>query len=278
MSSPLPPLPKVEQLSPRVIRILGGNPGKFTLQGTNTYLLGTGASRLLIDTGAGHPSWLTALRTLLTASHLTIATVLLTHAHADHTGGVADLLALCPLAQIHQHTAAAPARLALQDGQMLRVEGAALRAVHAPGHTADHVAFVLEEEGALFSGDAVLGHGTVVFADLGAYVQTLERLRGEFAGRCYPGHGDVVVDGVGRVEEYLVHRKRREEQVLGVLSAGERGVSGVREVVYPGLGEEMWAVAERGVRLVLEKLRGEGKVLCDEAEGTWRVVGGRSAL
>lgn len=65
MAAQLPDLPPIKRLSDRVIRILGGNPSKFALQGTNTYLIGTGPKRILIDTGEGKPIWPQSLQSVL---------------------------------------------------------------------------------------------------------------------------------------------------------------------------------------------------------------------
>ena len=138
------------------------------------------------------------------------------------------------------------------------------------------MAFVLEEEGALFAGDNVLGHGTAVFEDLALYLRSLEAMRAEVSGRVYPGHGDCIADGRARIEEYIRHRRMREEQVLGVLRE-EGGVEGGRtpmevvKVVYRAVPEELHASAEGGVVQVLRKLEGEGKVGRRE-EGRWIVL------
>ena len=149
MATELVHLPEVERLSPAVIRILAGNPNKYTLQGTNTYLVGTGPERLLIDTGQGIPSWKAALKRTLDQEHATISTAIITHWHHDHTGGIAQLLELSPSTKIHKNQPdTSSGQLDIHNGQQFTVPGASLTAVHTPGHTVDHMVLLLPEEDA----------------------------------------------------------------------------------------------------------------------------------
>ena len=149
--------------------------------------MGKGRSRLLLDTGEGKPSWSRCLSSILTSESITISQAIITHWHPDHVGGVADLLSLCPEVEVYKHDPASGQK-PIYDCQIFETEGAKLRAFHCPGHTADHMAFILEEENALFTGDNVLGHGTAVFEDLALYLDSLSRMREQFSGRAYPGH------------------------------------------------------------------------------------------
>ncbi|KAK7744333.1 hypothetical protein SLS62_010236 [Diatrype stigma] len=255
-SQQLVPLPEVERLSPACIRILGGNPGKFTLQGTNTYLLGTGPERLLVDTGEGKPSWIAALKRTLEAERARVREALVTHWHPDHVGGIAQLLEHAPGTAVYKHSPATTGGslhtsddnsgggsnnshqqtttiLNIEDGQTFAVEGARLTAVHTPGHTTDHMAFVVREDGegeegadALLTGDNVLGQGTAVFEDLGTYLRSLARMEGLVSGggggggwRAYPGHGPALPDARAKISEYIRHRHQREVQVLQTLAS-----------------------------------------------------------
>jgi hypothetical protein len=103
MASSLPDLPPISRLTPSIVRIIAGNPSKFTLQGTNTYLVGTGAKRILIDTGEGKPVWAERLRQVLEEEKASVSTVLLTHWHHDHVGGVAQVRELQPNAEIRKY-------------------------------------------------------------------------------------------------------------------------------------------------------------------------------
>ncbi|KAL1602614.1 hypothetical protein SLS60_006030 [Paraconiothyrium brasiliense] len=281
MVEPLADLPKVEKLSSRVIRVLGGNPSKFTLQGTNTYIVGQGAQRLLIDTGEGKPEWIQSLKSVLEDENVTISKALISHWHGDHTQGVPDLLAHSPSTAVYKRDPQ-PGWEDIKDGQTFTTEGTTLRAYFSPGHTTDHMAFVLEEENAMFTADNVLGHGTAVFEDLATYMKSLDGMATQFTGRAYPGHGPVISDGPAKVREYIAHRKQREKQVLDVLGEERKGgwtAMDIVKVIYKEYPENLWAPAEKGVLQILSKLEGEGKVV--KEGNSWKLVGteaGRAAL
>ncbi|TLS23741.1 uncharacterized protein PpBr36_06665 [Pyricularia pennisetigena] len=278
MALELPHLPEVERLSPACFRILGGNPGKFTLQGTNTYLVGTGRGRILIDTGEGRLSWITALTRTLREENATVTDVILTHWHPDHVGGVKDVLAQVNAdARVHKKHRPSPdndRELDIQDGDVFRADGVSLTAVYSPGHTTDHMALLLQEEDAMFTGDNVLGHGTSVYEDLGEYIRSLGKMQRLFRGRAYPGHGPVIENGPAKIQEYISHRQQREEQVLQTLQsttkdATDSGAESSRgltagelvKIIYSDVREELHPAAEKGVRQILGKLQQEQKVL-----------------
>ncbi|KAL1594919.1 hypothetical protein SLS59_008469 [Nothophoma quercina] len=277
MSEPLVPLPDVEKLSERVIRVLGDNPSKFTLQGTNTYIVGTGAKRLLIDTGEGKEAWLQSLKSILSKHNITIDKALLSHWHPDHVQGVPDLLSHSPDTQVlKSHLDGNGEWLDISDGQTFTTEGATLRAFHCPGHTTDHIAFILEEEDAMFTADNVLGQGTAVFEDYATYMKSLDSMGKQFKGRAYPGHGPVIDNGPAKINDYIKHRKQREQQVLDVLAQDkETGWTSMEivKVIYKDYPENLWEPAEKGVLQILDKLKGEGKVVKDEKKGTWSLSG-----
>ncbi|KAI1424244.1 metallo-beta-lactamase superfamily protein, partial [Xylaria sp. FL1777] len=261
MASQLVHLPEVERLSPACIRILGGNPGKFQLQGTNTYLVGSGPRRLLVDTGEGKPSWQVALKRVLEEEKATVQTALLTHWHPDHVQGVPQLQQLMPDVAVYK-CAPGPGQQNIGDGQVFEVDGATLTAVHTPGHTTDHMVFVFREEDALFTGDNVLGHGTAVFEDLGIYLSSLAKMEKLVTGRAYPGHGPVLPQAPLKIAEYISHRHQRELQVIETLSSAKGPLAAVDawtpmelvKIIYHDVPEELHVPASYGVIQILKKL------------------------
>lgn len=165
----------------------------------------------------GLPRWATNITAYLDSHDIAISHVLLTHWHADHTGGVDDLRQYDPGVAVHKRRPG-PGQRAIADGQTFRTQGATLRAVATPGHAADHTCFVLAEEDALFTGDNVLGHGYSVAEDLGAYTRSLRRMAGLGCATGYPGHGAVVRDLPQAMARYIAQRDARERRVYAALA------------------------------------------------------------
>lgn len=180
--------------------------------------MGTGPERLIIDTGQGIPDWADLLDRTLASHGITLTQVLLTHWHGDHTGGVPDLIRMYPdlASSIYKHTPS-KTQQPIADGQVFVVEGATVRAVHTPGHSSDHMCFVLEEEGAMFTGDNILGHGTSVVEHLSTWMDTLDKMQAQGCIKGYPAHGIVIADLRAKIAGELAQKLRRERQVLKAL-------------------------------------------------------------
>jgi endoribonuclease LACTB2 len=260
------------------------------LIGTNTYLLGTGKTRLLIDTGEGKPAWIASLKDTLQKENATIGEAVITHWHHDHVGGIKHLLEFSPNTIVYKNQPS-DGQQDIEDGQLFKVEGASLHTVYSPGHTQDHMALVLQEEDAMFTGDNVLGHGTAVFEDLHAYIKSLNKIKGAFNGRAYPGHGAVIDDGPGKITEYIKHRQLREDQVIQVLKSNRSSDGAdanatdldewtsmeIVKIIYKDVPENLHLPANGGVTQILLKLVEEDKVAENLKTNRWRLKN-RAAL
>jgi glyoxylase-like metal-dependent hydrolase (beta-lactamase superfamily II) len=277
-------MPDVDLWSERVVVALGQNPSPFTGPGTNTYLVGTGSRRILLDAGSGIPEYLPVLdQALDRAGCQGIQEIVLTHGHPDHIGGVAGVIQRHGTLTVSKRPAPADrdagfAISPIDDGDRIETEGATLLAVHTPGHARDHLCFVLEEERALFSGDHVLGVGTAVIppedGSLLDYMNSLERLLEKSPGRIYPAHGPRIEDGCAKLREYLDHRRDREQQILNAMASGASRVGEIVKVVYAAYPEILHAAAGQSVTSHLLKLEQEGRATregSDALAAVWRL-------
>lgn len=275
-------IPKVSELSSRVIRVLGCNPGPMTLQGTNTYLIGTGKRRILLDTGNPNVSeYIQTLKSVLAAHGISLQQILVSHWHLDHVGGVRDILSDvepgCTVNKLaFEKDVPEVPFVYLKDGEWIHTDGASLKVIATPGHTEDHLILYLNEENAVFSGDCILGEGTAVFEDLHSYMGSLEKILSLKPSVIYPGHGPVISDPEPRIKEYIKHRNLREKQILdNLVNARPEWLTAMQLVqkIYVDTPAHLHVAAARNVQHHLAKLVKDKKVLVNDCHDKgYRVV------
>jgi glyoxylase-like metal-dependent hydrolase (beta-lactamase superfamily II) len=245
--------------------VLAPNPSPMTLDGTNTWIIADPGSPtvVVVDPGPDDERHLRRVLRMASAGDRRVALIVLTHGHRDHSAGAARLAAMsgAPVAALD------PARRlgseGLTYGEVLTAAGCELRVVGTPGHSADSVSLLLTDDGALLTGDTVLGRGTTVIAPdgaLGDYLRTLDELRelADAAGLrvLLPGHGPVLADPAGVLDYYIAHRKERLDQVRAALAAGARTPAEIAATVYNDVDPAVLRAAEWSIRAQLDYLSG----------------------
>lgn len=276
---------QVQVVSPLVRRVIANNGGPFTFTGTCSYLVGRGTVTVL-DPGPDDPRHRDALLGALDPGE-TVTRIVVTHTHKDHSTGAAALQAVTgapvvgcapfrpdpsPLGPEARrwdasHDAAYRPDHVLADGERVSGPGYDLFALATPGHTANHLAFVLPQEQALFSGDHVMAWSTTVVAppdgSMRAYMMSLDRLATRADTVYWPGHGGPVHQPQRFVRALAHHRRQREQAILGRLRAGDSTVDTLVARLYVDLAPALRGAASMSVLAHLEDLTARGLAVAD---------------
>jgi len=285
---------RVDAVSPLIRRVIAANPGPFTFTGTGTYIVGRpapGAGVAVIDPGPPDEAHLSALLTAVEGQG--VSHVLVTHTHRDHSPLArpfaaavgAPVLAARPPARIVHASGAldedddesfAP-DVVLTGGEMLAGDGWTLEAMATPGHASNHMAFILREENALFSGDHVMGWSTTVVAppdgDMTAYMASLDAVIERGFSTIWPTHGAPITEPGPFLAAYKAHRLEREAQILGQLAAGPRRIPEMVPALYAAVDSRLWPAAGLSVWAHLIALEQAGQVAAAPGPGidaVWR--------
>jgi glyoxylase-like metal-dependent hydrolase (beta-lactamase superfamily II) len=289
----IPPQPwptgLADPVEPLVLRVLAPNPSPYTYTGTQTYVVGPvdGPDCAVIDPGPNEADHIDAIIAAIGARR--VLAIMCTHTHRDHSPAAAPLsqrtgapVVGCAPLVLHVEgprsdeafdTTYAPDRV-LADGEGMRGTGWTLTAVATPGHTSNHLCFALEESGALFTGDHVMGWSTSVVippdGDMGDYMASLEKLMARDDVRYHSAHGAAIEKPRQLVRGMIGHRRQRENQILRLLGEEARPVSGFIPAMYKGLDPRLIPAAEMSVTAHLIDLEKRGMAACEDA--IWRVV------
>jgi glyoxylase-like metal-dependent hydrolase (beta-lactamase superfamily II) len=289
MDFPAHPWPTgtAEQLEPLVRRVLAANPSPFTFTGTQTYLVGAGDRIAVIDPGPDEPDHLDALIAAIGPAR--VAAIVCTHTHRDHSPAAAPLSAMtgapvigCAALVLDDHGPRADASFdatyapdrVLADGEQLTGPDWTLTAVATPGHTSNHLCYALEQSGALFTGDHIMGWSTTVVAppdgDMAAYMDSLQKIHDRDDRVHYPAHGPPIDNPRQFARGLIGHRRQRERQILALLGEAPQTIAEMVPRMYKAVAQELWGAAGRSVLAHLIDCERRGLVARDGE--VWRLV------
>ncbi len=241
--------------------------------GTQIYFVGDpNDGMVIVDTGEPYRSWnRQILDYYAELGRPKISAILITHGHNDHIGGLDRLQEAlgCPVRCHPKLEPVLTQRLGPGCVFPLRSRegvptggGVSLRVLYTPGHADDHVSYFMTSGRVLFTGDTILGNSSSSVRNLRQYMDSLKLLARQRPQLICPGHGQTVRNAAARVDWYIQHRRRREEQVLAALEAGASTAEEIVRRVYPGnLRSNLRAAAAHNVATHLAKLVEEGRVL-----------------
>jgi recombination protein RecT len=139
-----------------------------------------------------------------------------------------------------------------------------LRVVFTPGHAANHVCLLLEEDGLLFSGDHILNGSTTVIdppdGHMGHYLQSLDRLSAQCTELqvefILPAHGHVISNALAAIAHLKTHRLTREAKIAAVIQANPNGdLDQWLPLAYDDVDPRIWPVAKRSLLAHVEHLQ-----------------------
>lgn len=273
---------KMVNLSRLVHRVVAPNAGMMTGPGTNTYLIGN-KTLAVIDPGPASPEHVDAICNAAKSLQGEIKWIICTHTHSDHSPGAQLLKAKtsAPLVGIKappngmgQDPTFEP-DLAWQHHSQLATEEFNLTAIHTPGHASNHLCFLLEQEGLLFSGDHIMNGSTVVIAppdgNMQHYLRSLEQLKHYEIKHIMPGHGDVMDKPQEIIEGTIQHRLMREQKTLERLAMLQPcTLETLTESVYDEVPPFLHSLAKFSLLAHLEKLVAENVV--HENNDQWQLL------